>query len=176
MVNLCPYLPQADGSMDWRSLNQFAACRDIEFYQTALRYAQALWMKGLPARSILAIDRALFCDLSGLEDGLKQWPLPYLAVLWIIGHRFPDQFIGNPRIHYQHLADRVRGERKDIKKWRAWACWYLVKVCFPEFERDKKHQVVEPTVADIRDGLVQFGYPDEVAVWDRVLRIPSFNF
>ena len=26
-------------------------------------------------------------------------------------------------LDYQHLADRVRGERADLKKWRAWAAW-----------------------------------------------------
>jgi len=32
---------------------------------------------------------------------------PYSAILWIIQHAPPNQFLGNPVRHFQHLASRM---------------------------------------------------------------------
>ncbi|WOO42549.1 hypothetical protein [Rubellicoccus peritrichatus] len=171
--NICPYLPNADPGMDWRSLNRFGKRRDVEFYEVALRYAQDLWLRGLAARALLSVDRALYADLQGDEPILKRWPLPYAAVPWMVMSTPDGTFIGNPRVHYQHLADRVKGDRQAQKKWRAWACWALVRKCSPDLPPDPKHRVVEPSHEAIRNGLTDFGIPDEVEMWESAFSLSS---
>lgn len=165
----CPYLPHPDGPMSWRSFKACGTERGPNFYWVALAYGQYLWLQGLAARSILAVDRALFAHLAGDEPILQLWPLPYAAIAWIIDHNDPAVFIGNPRVHYQHLADRVRGHLYEQKKWRAWACWYLTRIIKPELERDTKHEVKEPTLEAIQNGLSQHGIPGEVDVFLKLL-------
>ncbi len=136
-----------------------------EFYVTALAYGQFLWRKGLSARALLAVDRGLYADLSGDEAELQDWPLPYRAIGWLVANNPPGVFIGNPRVHYQHLADRVRGDRFEQKKWRAWAAWAVVRQVAPDYPADPKHDVVEPTFAEIENGLAEFGVSGEVEMW-----------
>ena len=69
----------------------------------------------------------------------------------------------------QHLADRVRGERAAIKKWRAWAAWALVRQACPELPSDPKHVVTEPTHADITAGLHTHGIAGEASLWRECL-------
>lgn len=159
--------------MDWRSLNRFGERRDVEFYEVALRYAQDLWQRGLAARALLAVDRALYADLQGDETILENWPLPYLAVPWMVLNTPDGTFIGNPRVHYQHLADRVKGDRAEQKKWRAWACWALVRRCSPDLPADPKHQVEEPSLEAIQKGLRDFGISGELTVWEDALAANS---
>lgn len=155
--------------MDWRSLNQYRAKQGAEFYEAALRYAQQLWGQGLPARALLAVDRALYADLCGHEAILRNWPLPYAAVPWMVLETPPGVFIGNPRIHYQHLADRVRGNRAELKRWRAWACWLLVRRVSPGLPGDPGHKVQEPTEVLIRERLSWHGIAGEAEHWQGVL-------
>jgi hypothetical protein len=72
-------------------------------------------------------------------------------------------------VHYQHLADRVRGERADIKKWRAWAAWALVRQARPELPHDPKHAVTEPTHTEITAGLNAHGIAGEASLWRECL-------
>jgi hypothetical protein len=147
------------------------------FYETALLYAGSLWLQGLPARSLLLINRALGADLRGEEAILKQWPLPYAAVRWILEHR-PDEarhFIGNPRRHYQHLATRMVPPRKTQRRWRAWACWYLAFRLLPaeQYPADarqlEEEGVVEPSREAIAQALDAHGVPGERALWEKVV-------
>ena len=171
MINIpqCIYLPPKREAMNWRSLNKFGKLRGSEFYFAALSYAQVLWLDNRAARSLLAIDRALYAELLDDEPILKDWPLPYAAVPWIIAHNDPNNFIGNPRVHYQHLADRVRGTRMKQKKWRAWACWYLVTIIAPDLPADIKHQVVEPSYEEILVALSQSGIENDVSLWENAI-------
>ncbi len=165
----CPFLPEALPGMDWRSLNRHRDNQGADFYEAALRYAQHLWQQGLSARALLAVDRALFAELCGDEAVLRDWPLPYRVVPWMLRENPEGVFIGNPRVHYQHLADRVRGERAGQKRWRAWACWALVRRESPELPGDPKHEVEEPTEQFITEMLVQHGIPGEAVIWKSLL-------
>ena len=142
-----------------------ATDRGAEFYVDCLEYGHALWQRGLAARAILCLDRALGADLRGDEAELARWPLPYAAMRWLIAQTPPDVFVGNPRVHFQHFADRMNEPRRDQRRWRAWACWALVRAARPEFPADPRHLVVEPTRAEIAAALRGHGLPGETEIW-----------
>lgn len=135
------------------------------FYLTALRYGQYLWKKNLPARALLAVDRALLTDIRGDEPEAAGNPMPYRAVAWMVVNNPEGEFTGNARVHYQHLADRVRGDGADRKRWRAWACWARVRRVRPDLEADPKHVFREPDEAEIGAGLDVHGVPGETSAW-----------
>jgi hypothetical protein len=169
MIEPCTYLPEPDYEMDWKSMSSSKSISCIRFYMTALQYAQVLWLRKLPARALLAIDRALLTHLTGDEIELKDWPLPYRASAWIIAHYEDRYFVGNPRVHFQHLASRVRGERKEQKMWRAWACWQLACLTRPDLPGDMKQGIIEPSFKDICEGLKEHGIPRELETWQAVV-------
>lgn len=165
----CPHLPPADESLDYRVLRQWGDDRGEGFYRSALTYAQTLWQRGLPARAILALDRALFARLEGDEAILERYPLPYAALAWMLAHVPAGPFVGNPRISYQHLADRVRGPDQAVRSWRAWACWHLCRVVQPQLPGDPRHTVMEPDLEAVRRGLESHGLPGEADLLDHAL-------
>ena len=156
--------------MDASALTAHGNERDAGFYLTALTYAQYLWQQGLAARAILKLDRALLSDLRGHEDELAQWPLPYEAMAWFLRHTPPNVFIGNPRVHFQHLADRMNEPRREQRRWRTWACWALSRVVRPEFPPDLKPEVIEPTANLIAQKLTEHGLPNETALWREAMK------
>lgn len=164
----CPFLPSCGRPLSWRDLAEQRAVGGAELYARCLEYGQQLWLDGLPARALLAIDRALYCDVSATDEILAAYPLPYAAIRWLVSQP-SDAFTGNARVHYQHLADRVRGERAELKQWRAWAAWALVRQARPELPGDPRHSVREPTHADIAAGLDAYGIAGERAVWQAAL-------
>jgi len=166
----CPHLPVPPARMDARALSAHGPARDAAFYHTALTYAHYLWQRGLAARAMLKLDRALGADLRGDEPVLRDWPLPYAAMEWFLRHTPPDVFIGNPRVHFQHLADRMNEPRREQRRWRTWACWALTRTVRPEFIADPKHRVVEPTSGLIAEKLTAHGIPGETALWLEVLK------
>lgn len=163
----CPHLPAVDpaAALDWRLLREMGQDRGGPFYERCLTYAHYLWRRGLAARAILAADRALLADLRGDEPALKLHPLPYLALAWMIAATPAAVFIGNPRIHYQHLADRVREPRRAQRSARAWACWHLARLVRPDLPRDPRHEVIEPTTAAIAEALATQGIAGELELW-----------
>jgi len=165
----CPYLPPAPAAMDAGALTAHGAARDGAFYLSALTYGQYLWQRGLAARAILCLDRALGADLRGAEPELAARPLPYTAMGWLLRHAPDGVFIGNPRVHFQHLADRVNAPRRVQRRWRAWACWALVRAIRPEFPGDPKHCVVEPPYELIAQKLATHGLPGEADLWQSAL-------
>jgi hypothetical protein len=165
----CPYLPVPPERMDASALTAHGEARDAGFYLTALIYAHHLWQRGLAARAVLALDRALGADLRGDEVVLQQWPLPYAAQAWFLRHTPADVFIGNPRVHFQHLADRMNEPRREQRRWRIWACWAICRAVRPEFPADAKHIVAEPTEPEIFDRLSRYGVTDEARMWQQVL-------
>jgi len=164
----CPFLPSCGRSLSWRDLAAFREESGAELYLLCLEYGQQLWLDGLPARALLAVDRALYCDVAETAAVLQPYPLPYAAIRWLVAQP-SDAFTGNARVHYQHLADRVRGERADIKKWRAWAAWALVRQARPELPSDPKHAVTEPTHEEITAGLEAHGIVGEARLWSECL-------
>lgn len=171
----CPFLPVPDHELDWRHLHQSGDDRGPDFYLRCLEYAQYLWLHATPARSLLAVDRALFAAILGDEAIVQRWPLPYSAVTWIITRAPDDLFLGNPRVHYQHLADRVKGHRREIRKWRAWAGWHIVRAVRPDFDGDPRHPVVPPTDSEVQAGLDANGIPGEIDCWRQAFEIPDQN-
>jgi hypothetical protein len=167
MIDPCPYLPEPNTSINWRSMK---SAEGVEFYMTALAYAQLLWKQNLPARAILAVDRALLMNLSGEEAELLIWPLPYRAMAWMVSNYDEAAFVGNPRVHFQHLATRVKGDRKDQRKWRAWASWYLARQARPDLPGDSNQNISEPSLEQIREGLETYGIAKEAETWKYVVQ------
>jgi hypothetical protein len=152
--------------MSWRSLNELGADRGNRFFLRALQYGQYLWIRGLVARAVLSVDRALLADVNFDDPILENHPLPYRALAWMINAAPGDSLVGNPRVHYQHLADRVRGDRAAQRAWRAWAMWHISRLARPEFPGDPRHEVTEPSVGEIKTGLETFGVGGEVSWWE----------
>lgn len=166
----CPYLPEPPEIMDAEALSAHGPVRDSAFYLTALTYAHYLWLRGLPSRAILKLDRALGADLRGDEPALLQWPLPYAAVDWFLRHTPEGRFVGNPRVHFQHLADRMKEPRREQRKWRIWACWSLCRVVLPDLSGDPNHSVEEPAIERIARELQIQGVPGELEMWQAAMR------
>ena len=171
-----PFLPQITREYGVADMEKFSRDdRGGEFYHTALCYAQSLWMAGFPAKSILLINRALSLPLPLTEPILADWPLPYRAAAWILQQRPEGQFIGNPRRHWQHLATRMVEPNKELRTWRAWACWYLSKAMLPEAEYPGDHvqicreQVAEPTHRIITQRLRELSPADDLLRWSEAL-------
>lgn len=166
VLPLCPHLPVPRDLLDWRSLHIFRnANRGPEFYLACLEYGNFLWQRGQAARAMLCLDRAFSADLSGDEPALAQWPVPYAGMAWILRWTPQDLFIGNPRVHFQHYADRMTEPRRAQRVWRAWACWGLTRVLRPEFPADPRHQVDEPPFEEIESCLRAYGHPGEAELW-----------
>jgi hypothetical protein len=155
--------------MDWRAFNAHGSERGADFYATALEYGHYLWQRGLAARAILCLDRALGADLRGDESVLREWPLPYAAMAWFLTHTPPGLLVGNPRVHFQHYADRMNEPRREQRRWRAWACWAITRHVLPQLPADPRHDVREPTEIEIAQKLVEHGLPGELELWRAVL-------
>lgn len=117
-------LPAVAGKLGPKVTRQIPT-RGDEYYGACLCYAQSLWREGKPAQAILQLNKAFMADLAGEGGILKSWPPPYAVLVWMLRNRPEDAFVGNPVRHFQHLATRVSGERKEIRGWRAWACFHL---------------------------------------------------
>ena len=161
----CPHLPPPREAMDWRAISAHGKARGEEFYLTALEYGHYLWRRRFAARSILCLDRAFSADLRGDEPVLQTWPLPYPAMRWVLRNTPPDLFVGNPRVHFQHYADRMNEPRREQRRWRAWACWALTRAALPELPGDPKHVVEEPTLEQIAAKLDEHGHRGESGLW-----------
>lgn len=170
----CPLLPPAREGLSWRHLHaQREEPRGEAFYVACLEYGQSLWQQALPARAILCLDRAMGADLTGTEPALQRWPMPYEALAWMLATVPRDLFIGNPRVHFQHYADRMNEPRREQRRWRAWACWAITRAVRPEWPADPRHIVTEPSAAEIDAALREHGLPNEAELWRHVLRAPS---
>ncbi len=165
----CPNLPCPPPGLDHRHLGKHDEARDATFYFSCLEYGHALWQRGLAARAVLCLDRAMGADLRGDESVLREWPMPYAAMAWLLAHTPPEVFIGNPRVHFQHYADRMNEPRRDQRASRAWACWALARRLRPEWPADPKHKVVEPSEDEIGKTLSLYGLPGERELWRSVL-------
>ena len=165
----CPHLPAPRSQMDWRAFDAHGEDRAAGFYHTALEYGHYLWQRGYAARAILCLDRAMGADMRGDEPILELCPMPYAAMAWFLAHTPEGVFIGNPRVHFQHYADRMNEPRRELRRARAWACWALTRRLLPQLPADPKHDVVEPTEIEISGALSSLGLRGETDVWQRVL-------
>lgn len=171
----CPFLPEIDRAITHDDMAAAGAERGVLYFETALKYAQSLWRTGFPAKALLLCSRAMAADLRRDDDILHRWPMPYRAVAWILVNRVEGQFLGNPRLHYQHLASRMAGPKKEIRTWRAWACWYLAKELldaakFPgDLIQIRRETVVEPTHDEITRQLRRLSSLDDDRAWNDAL-------
>lgn len=170
-----PLLPVLDRPYRAAEMHVFGKDRGPAFYEMAHRCAQSLWQEGLPAQAILMLNRALSTPMAGTEPVLQAWPLPYRSLAWLMLNRREGQFIGNPRRHWQHLATRMVEPHKELRTWRAWACWYLAKEILPEGEfppdlrQIREEGVVEPAHGEIAAQLARLSPADDLAVWSDTL-------
>lgn len=172
----CPFLPKVThphGHLITRSLGP---ARCDRFYFAALSYAQSLWREGKPAQAILQLNKSFMADLRGDEDVLAKHPPPYVALVWILRHRPEGRFLGNPVRHFQHLATRVSGVRRDVRSWRAWACFHLSRGVLPadEFPPDDKQvreeRIVFPEWDTVVGAIRRTGWWKEADVLAEVVR------
>jgi hypothetical protein len=81
----CPHLPAPRPGLDWQALHRFRETdRGAEFYHACLEYGQSLWQRRFAARALLCLDRAMGADLRGDEPVLREWPMPYDGMAWLI--------------------------------------------------------------------------------------------
>ena len=86
-----------------------------------------------------------------------------MALRWILENRREGQFLGNPIRHFQHLATRMSGHRKELRIYRAWACFYISKHILPskKFPEDSdqiiKESLVFPTFNEVYSKLNVIG-------------------
>jgi len=154
----CRFLPGIDHMSDHLVPSSLGPAKCERFYFAALCYSQSLWRAGKPAQAILQLNKAFMADLRGDEEVLEKYPPPYAALVWMLGNRPGERFLGNPVRHFQHLATRVSGERRELRSWRAWACFHLSRRVLPEegFPRDEEQVRKEGVV-----------FPD----WNEVVRV-----
>lgn len=172
-MEACPFLPDEGRVFTAADIHALGHDRSGRFFVTALSYAQTLWLHGFPAKALLLVNRALSCHLPDVSfQPSTGSPAPYHAKAWIIHHRPAGKFIGNPRRHYQHLATRMVEPHKELRTWRAWACWYLAKELLPEHEfpsdpeQVREEGIVKPTRAVIADQLARWSPSDDLAAWE----------
>jgi GNAT superfamily N-acetyltransferase len=173
----CPWLPPVERRVDASLVNGFEREeRGAAFYLASLRYGQSLWRSGFPAQALLQCNRAFSVPLAGGDAALAAWPLPYMAMAWLMARRPEDQFIGNPRRHFQHLATRMVEPWKELRAARAWACWRLAVELLPESEfpadwrQIRREGVVEPPTERVRERLLELSPANDAAVWEDALR------
>jgi GNAT superfamily N-acetyltransferase len=160
----CPHLPSPDRAYTSEDIAALGHHRGVAFVETCLKYAQCLWREGFPAKSILLINRAMSVPCDAVEP-------PYRAIAWMLQNRPQGRFIGNPRRHWQHYATRMNEGHKELRIWRAWACWFLACRILPEAEFPADHEqireegIVEPSRLDIAAHLP----PADFAAWSKVL-------
>jgi len=96
--------------------------------------------------------------------------MPYAAMAWMLVHAPSERLVGNPRVHFQHYADRMNEPRREQRRWRAWACWGLARAVLPDLPGDPKHSVEEPSGDEIAARLDHHGFPGESELWQKVLK------
>ncbi|MCC5841086.1 MAG: hypothetical protein JJT96_13295 [Opitutales bacterium] len=154
--------------MDYRHLRIHRAGEGSGLIAAALEYAQALWMAGSPARSILALTRALYAAPPHTENA--PYPVPYAALAWICRTHGGSGagFLGNPRISFQHQAQRMRREPLERRRARAWAAWYLAAQALPKLPDDDRAKTELPSCGKIAEALQANSSMAEAVLWFEV--------
>lgn len=167
----CPHLPIPNESMSYRCLTELREGDAETLYVEALRYGHYLWLGGHSGRAILSLTRGLYADIKEGSNVLAEWPLPYRALSWIVANHLGDDFPGNPRVSFQHQATRLRGERMELRRARAWAVWALIRAAKPSLPADLTQDFVEPSLDEIEQGLVEYGHSGECELWRAALSV-----
>ena len=163
----CPLLPGVEGVLTAQVTAVFKRRYNADFYLAALRYAQSLCMEGKAAQALLQLNKSFMAELTGEEDVLRQWALPYGAKRWVMENCPAGDFLGNPVRHYQHLATRISGPRSELRRWRAWACFHVAELVLDRDTHPRDgHQIARegvkiPGMNEVLDQLGEVGIPGE---------------
>mgnify|MGYP001159643841 FL=1 len=132
------------------------------FYMSCLELSQSYWLQGKPAQAILQINKAFMADIKTFI-----YPAPYMALKWFLENRREGQFIGNPVRHFQHLATRMSGPRKELRACRAWCCFFISKHVLPqeEFPEDfgqiYEELLIVPSIEEVYSQIRSLGLRNE---------------
>ncbi len=157
--------------MSHADLGRHGARRDAAFYFSALQYGHYLWLHGHAGRALLALARGLYADLQPTEPLLRDWPLPYAALEWMITTHPSDDFPGNPLLSFQHQACRMPEPRRWQRCARAWAVWALIQRHRPSLTSDPALPC--PSTTAIFHLLQQHGHPSEAELWAERITLRS---
>lgn len=162
LIKLNPHLPSASAFLDWSHTRQFRKECGANYYMASLRLSQSYWLQRKQANAILQLNKAFMADLKEPSH-----PLPYSALVWFLDNRRGGEFLGNPVRHFQHLATRMNAPRKELRTWRAWACFHIAKSVLPEryypvdsIQIDKEHLLV-PKFEEVLNKLKKLGLTNE---------------
>jgi hypothetical protein len=153
----CPLLPDPDPSMSYRDLREARETAPPEFHEAARKYAHFLWLKGKPARAILALCRALYLEPAELPAGTVA---PYAPYAWMLERYHGRGFLGNPRISFFHQATRMNPQRELFRR-RAWAMWWITTHLRPELPAEPGCEETPPATDWLADFLNRRGLPRE---------------
>ena len=149
---LNPHLPIAPANLGPDHTRRHREECGPRFHQACLEFSQSLWLQGKPAQAILQLNKAAMV----IDE-----PAPYSALVWFLNNRGQKGFIGNPVRHFQHLASRMSGENRDLRAWRAWACFHLAHELLDEeefpgdLEQIEKESLEIPAISEILKNLPQ---------------------
>ena len=166
---ICPFLPKPDSEMNHNCLTSRKSGDPADYYFTALKYGNYLWLQGHAGRAILAVTKALYTLLPETDPVYTDWPLPYEAIQWIVANHASDDFPGNPRISFQHQATRMKPEHSETKRARAWAVWGLICQSRPSLAGDRSDPITEPSYAEIGTRLQTHGHSNEAELWEQLI-------
>ena len=158
MYNLNPYLPKASSNLNaFHTKSRRKEC-GTEYYVACLELSNSYWVKGKQAQAILQINKAFLANITFFP-----FQPPYAALKWFLENRLKNKFIGNPVRHFQHLATRMNNPRKQLRTWRAWACFIIAESVLPrdDFPRDeeqiKNEKLVIPDKTFVAMNLKEYG-------------------
>ncbi|NJM37652.1 MAG: hypothetical protein HC845_07240 [Akkermansiaceae bacterium] len=166
----CPWLPIVTEIYDFSITRRHGEQKGAAFYLDALRFSQSQWMAGKPAQAILQLNKSWMADLSAEDPVLLTNPPPYRALRWILKTAAAGDcgYLGNPARHFQHLASRMSGPRREIRSWRAWLCFHVAESVLDSarFSRDGEQIAREglwiPSFQRARNEVSEKGWPGEI--------------
>lgn len=162
---VCPYLPEPEEEMSHRCLTRLKDGDPADYYLAALRYGHYLWQRGIAGRAILAVTKGLYTDLPSRHAMYDRWPWPYAALKWMVSNHPGHEFPGNPRVSFQHQANRMDPVRSRVKISRAWAVWALICLARPDLPGDPTESFKVLSHDEIEALLFKHGSRDEAEVW-----------
>lgn len=173
----CPCLPEVTEIHDFNITRRHGGAKGAQFYQDTLSYAQALWISGKPAQALLQLDKAWMADPADDWRVLVSLPPPYQALVWILKEASNNDcgYLGNPVRHFQHLASRMSGPRREIRSARAWLGFHLAAAVLPGagFPPDGRQLVRDglwiPAWGHSLHNVRQLGWPGEAELAGRAM-------
>ncbi len=171
----CPYLPLPKHALKPSDTRVWRDECGPNYYQICLECAQSLWQAHLPAQALLQLNKSFMCQLDPADSILQKFPLPYRAIRWMLANYHPEDFIGNPVRHFQHLASRMsaKSPQAELRTWRAWACYHIASRVLdhddfpPDEQQIRREKLSIPSVTEVSSQLEKLGLTGEVDLFKR---------